>query len=100
MATTNEFDKELEQLKTDVATLREDMATLIDTIKQAGLKEGSEAYEGMQTRARQAGADVRRRATEAYGAVGREVEERPLTSILVAFGTGFVVGMLLDRRGH
>ncbi len=97
MATTNE---ELEQLKSDVATLREDMATLVDTIKQAGMEEGREAYERVQARAREAGADVRRRTSEAYGVVGREVEERPLTSILVAFGTGFVVGMLLDRRGH
>ncbi len=97
---TNEVNQELEQLKSDVATLREDMATLIDTLKQAGTEEGREVYDRVQTRARQAGANVRRSTSEAYGVVGREVEERPLTSILAAFGTGFVVGMLLDRRGH
>lgn len=100
MATTNEVDKELDQLKSDVATLREDMSTLIQTMKQAGMEEGREAYDRVQARARQTGEDARRRANEAYGIVGREVEERPLTSILAAFGTGFVVGMLLDRRGH
>lgn len=96
MAST-EVDKELDQLKSDVATLREDMATLIDTMKAAGMEQGREAYDRAYSRARQAGERVRERAGEAYGVVGREVEDRPLTSVLVAFGTGFVVGMLLDR---
>jgi len=41
---------------------------------------------------------VRARAEDVYETFGKEVEERPLTSVLTAFGVGFVVGMLLDHR--
>lgn len=28
----------------------------------------------------------------------QEIEEHPLTSVLMSFGIGFLIGMLLDRR--
>ena len=97
---TQDVDKEMNQLRSDVAELREDMAALVKTMKDAGVEQGHHFYDRAQERARETGEAVRERAHEAYNAVGREVEERPLTSVLAAFGTGFVVGMLLDRRNH
>jgi ElaB/YqjD/DUF883 family membrane-anchored ribosome-binding protein len=97
---TDEINKELNQLKSDIADLREDMASLVKALKDAGIDQGRQAYDRAYERARRAGESVRERADEAYGAFGKEVEERPLTSVLAAFGTGFVVGMLLDRRHH
>lgn len=99
MATEN-ITKELDQLRSDVADLKDDMASLVGTLKNAGIEQGRQYYNKAYEKARSAGDSVRDKADEAYGAFGREVGERPLTSALAAFGTGFVVGMLLDRRHH
>lgn len=93
-----EITKELNQLKSDIADLRGDMASLVKALKDAGIDQGREAFNRTSERARQASESVREQADEAYSAIGRAVEEHPLTSVLAAFGTGFVVGMLLDRR--
>lgn len=93
-----DITKELNQLKSDIADLRDHMASLVKALKDAGIDQGREAYNKASERARQASESVRAQADEAYSAIGREVEEHPLTSVLAAFGTGFVVGMLLGRR--
>jgi ElaB/YqjD/DUF883 family membrane-anchored ribosome-binding protein len=93
-----DINKEMNQIKADVKALRDDMASLMRTLKDAGVEQGREAYDRAYENARQAGESVRNRAGEAYSAFGKEVEEHPLTSVLAAFGTGFVVGMLLDHR--
>lgn len=85
----NNIDQELNQLKSDMANLREDVATMVDTMKEAGIKKSRNYYD----RSREAGEKVSKRAR-------KEVENHPVTSVLSAFGTGFVVGMLLDRRQH
>jgi len=95
---TEQINREVDQLKTDIAALRADMSSLIKTLKDAGIDKGREYYDNASDRVHQAGDTVRKRANDAYSAVGKEVEEHPLTSVLTAFGTGFVVGMLLDRR--
>ena len=99
MANTNsEFDKELDQLRSDMADLRKDMAALVNTMKEAGINEGQQLYEEASERAKHARDEARKRATDTYSAIEKEVEERPLTSVLTAFGTGFVMGLILDRR--
>lgn len=96
----NNVNDELDKLRSDVTELREDVQVLINAMKEAGLQRGREFYDRAAERARHAGETVRERAGEAYGSIEKEVEARPFTSILAAFGTGFVVGMLLDRRHH
>lgn len=99
MANTS-VDTEINQLKSDVATLRKDMADLMGALKDAGAEQGRKTYNRAYQQAQRTGQYARERATDAYETVGKEVENRPLTSVLTAFGTGFVVGMLLDRRHH
>jgi ElaB/YqjD/DUF883 family membrane-anchored ribosome-binding protein len=96
----NNVDQEINQLKSDMAGLREDMASLVDTMKEAGMEKGRQYYDSAYERARHAGEAVSERAREAYSGFGKEVEDHPMASVLTAFGTGFVVGMLLDRRQH
>ncbi|KPJ95903.1 MAG: hypothetical protein AMJ55_02890 [Gammaproteobacteria bacterium SG8_15] len=93
-----DISNELKKLKADIADLRSDVASLVKTLKDAGVEQGQEAYDRAYERARQTGEAVRARAEDVYETFGKEVEERPLTSVLTAFGVGFVVGMLLDHR--
>jgi ElaB/YqjD/DUF883 family membrane-anchored ribosome-binding protein len=93
-----EITNELNQLKSDIADLRDDMASLLKALKDAGMDQGRNVYNRASERARRARDQVREQAEDTYSTLGREVEEHPLTSVLTAFGTGFVIGMLLDRR--
>lgn len=94
------IDQEMNKIKSDISDLRADMASLINALRDAGIEQGRQTYERAYERARHTGETVRSRTDEAYGMLGKEIEEHPLTSVLAAFGTGFVVGMLLDRRHH
>jgi ElaB/YqjD/DUF883 family membrane-anchored ribosome-binding protein len=95
---TDDINKEMNQIKADINALREDVASLVRALKDAGMEQGRQAYDQAYESVRQAGESVGNRASDAYSAFGREVEQRPLTSVLSAFGIGFVVGMLLDHR--
>ena len=96
----DDINKEMNQIKSDIKALRDDVASLMRVLKDVGVEQGRDAYDQAYENVRRASESVRNRAGEAYSAFGKEVEERPLTSVLAAFGTGFVVGMLLDRRHH
>ena len=93
-----EIDKELNQLKSDIAGLREDMSSLLGVLKKSGMEQGKEFYDRASERARRAGESIRDHADEAYSAFGKEVGDYPLVSMLTAFATGLVVGMVMDRR--
>lgn len=85
---------DLDKVKEDLAALRKDIAALTETYKDTARAE----VEGLAARAR-AGADqVSAKAREGVSAVSGQIEERPLTSALVAFAAGLALGRLLDRR--
>jgi ElaB/YqjD/DUF883 family membrane-anchored ribosome-binding protein len=91
MATTDEITKDLKQ---DLATLKADMGNLMAVMKDLGVEQGRTAY----ARAREVGERARGHAMAAQESVEQYVEARPLTSLLVAFGTGFAIGTLLGTR--
>ncbi len=93
-----DLNKDLNKVKSEIANLREDMASLLQAMKDAGVEQGHEYYDRASKRARQTGESIRDRASEAYSTIDRVVEERPLTSVLTAFATGFIVSMFMDRR--
>lgn len=81
-------------LKKDIEQLRTDLAHTVETLKTIGAEKGQAGVERMRAAGRDAAAQAKafQETTEKY------IEARPLSSVLAAFGTGFVVGMLLDRR--
>lgn len=91
MATTT--DKELQELKDEFATLKSELADIGDTVSRLARSATDEGRE----RVRRAADQSRQHARETWGAVEREVEERPMTSLAAALGIGFILGKLLDR---
>jgi ElaB/YqjD/DUF883 family membrane-anchored ribosome-binding protein len=87
-------DEELTKLRKDMDQLRSDIGSLTEAFRELGVEKGREAM----ARARRAGASVRGDAEALRDRADREIEERPFTSVLMSFGIGFLVGMLLDRR--
>lgn len=96
---------EFKQLKDDAARLRDDLESLARSILEAGKAGSSEARERLETEARKrleqlkhvAGA-AREKGERARETVESQIKERPITSVLVAFGAGLLLGKLLDRR--
>ncbi len=94
----SEVDKELNQVKADIASLREDMSALLQAVKDSGASQGEKVYQTASEQAQRAGEAARHHTRETYNAFGREVEQRPLTAVATALAAGFVAGLLLDRR--
>jgi ElaB/YqjD/DUF883 family membrane-anchored ribosome-binding protein len=89
-----DVNKEIEQLKKDLSGLQNDIRNLTGTLKSAGIEQGKATYE----RARQQGEQWRQKGEDAIGSVGQAIDEKPVTSVLTAFGTGFVIGLLLNQK--
>lgn len=73
---------ETETLQKDTERLREDVAVLSRDARHSARGQA------------QAGID---KARERFGGLSHEIEARPYTGIVVAFGTGLLLGRLLGR---
>ncbi len=110
-APQKDSNEELEAVKADLAKLRGDMGDLLQAVKEQGESrvrhgaswardEAKDAFdEGLDTLNRgyeQARKHGEKRVDEAEQLVGRH----PLTSVVAAFGIGFVIAKLIDGGRH
>ncbi|EKV30527.1 hypothetical protein C882_4486 [Caenispirillum salinarum AK4] len=97
-------ESDVDRLKSDMDALRKDFAALTESLKDVSTARGRSYAE----RARATADDYQHRAqatAEEYQARARAgleqaqatIEERPMTSVLVAFGIGLLLGKILDR---
>ena len=107
-AANRNLEEEFDTLKADLDTLRKDISSLVSSF-------GDAATDEVKTRGRRARAAVgrvtdragevwddatneaSRRGREGVAAVKQQIEERPVISLLVAFGVGLVIGKLINR---
>jgi ElaB/YqjD/DUF883 family membrane-anchored ribosome-binding protein len=85
----------------DLAALRQDFTDLMSKMKSGALKDANGAAENILAqlgdRASHLYDSVTAQGERSVKAVGRQVEERPVVSLLVAFGVGFIASRLLMR---
>ena len=85
----------------DVAALRQDFADLMSQMKSGAFKGANEAAENilgqLGDKANHLYDNVSAQGQRSVKAIGRQVEERPIVSLLIAFGVGFVASRLLSR---
>jgi hypothetical protein len=81
-----EASTDLQAITSDIAALKRDLASLIRNVKVDVSGDVARAYERM---AAQGERSVR--------ALGRQVEEQPVTSLLIAFAVGFIGSRILWR---
>lgn len=86
-------DKDLKELRSELATLRSDFSEISKTLKRIS----GERYAEGRDKVNQGIERGRQQARDSLGEFEREIEARPLTSVAAAFGVGFVLGKLLDR---
>lgn len=85
-------DKDIEDLKSQIADLRDDLSGVADALKKLSGNAAGESAE----RVRRAAERTRDKAKDTLGSLEHEIEDRPFTSVATAFGIGFLLGKLLD----
>lgn len=97
MTNTPNYSKEIDTLKSDVAAVRGDIASLTNAIKGDAANGLDKAARNFSKSASHAFDTALAKERDAQKAVTQQVQENPLQSMLVAVGLGFVVGSLMRR---
>lgn len=93
-----DIDRQMDDIRRDIASLRADLVSLVESIREQGAARGRASYRAARDKVQHGAEQIQERLEEAHDSLGRQVEARPLTSILTAFGIGFVIGLVLDRH--
>jgi ElaB/YqjD/DUF883 family membrane-anchored ribosome-binding protein len=92
---------DLDTLIDDLATLKTDFATIIGQIKSGAVDHASERAElllgQLSDRANELYETVSEQGTQSAEAVSEQVRARPIASLLLAFGLGFIVSRMVLR---
>jgi ElaB/YqjD/DUF883 family membrane-anchored ribosome-binding protein len=99
--------KELDALKADIASLRQDIAGLTTAVRDAASDKAQKTRAETQERIRSTWEDLENKLDEVLaqgkatlGNVESQVGQHPAGSLLTAFGVGFLVAKLLDIGGR
>jgi hypothetical protein len=102
--TEKTHDKELEALKADIASLREEIAGLAAGVKKTAGIHAEQSHAAAQQEGNGVWADLfhkfassRNQGEKVVRDLSTEVELHPLVSIMAAFGLGYIIAKLWYR---
>lgn len=84
---------ETDAIKQDMEALRKDLRDLAESVRASGERR----YQDGVDQARDKYDELRGEASRRTKEVGAEIEARPFTSVLTAFGAGLLLGKLIGR---
>jgi ElaB/YqjD/DUF883 family membrane-anchored ribosome-binding protein len=97
----HETSMNFDALADDLAALRRDFVAMMAQLKSGAIDEASEAAEStlgkLGDQASNAYDKARSQGRDSAKMIGRQIEEHPLASLLIAFGAGFVASRFLAR---
>lgn len=104
MAKENENTTEQSDLEKQVQDLRNDIAAIASTLSDLGSQKINEAkdraksmYESARAQGDEALHDARDKLSQSQDSICACVREKPIASLAIAAGIGFVVGQILRR---
>ena len=95
--TANNVGSELDAVKDDLAKLRADIANLSQTLKDATSETVHEQIGLIRSRIDGIAEDAKSHGRKTLDSLTDHIEEKPLASVLIAFGVGILFGRLFDR---
>ncbi len=97
-----DLKKEMEQLRADLATLRSDVADLAKALKNAGANKADSMKESVEEELRryrdvlrEKMDDAKSKGYEAKDKMDEQIATHPYTSLLTAFGAGYILAKLM-----
>lgn len=104
-ATTADIKEDLQEIRADMERLRDDLAEVVRSMvamsksSAEGAKDRTvDELEFRLGQMRGAYESTRRRARGAAESMHESLEERPVTSMMIAFGVGVAIGKLLSGK--
>jgi ElaB/YqjD/DUF883 family membrane-anchored ribosome-binding protein len=88
----------LDDIKSDLRQLRSDFVGLVKTLKDEAGERAASAASEVKERMGEKLSEAREYGEKVGKQLQTTIEEKPLASVLVAFGVGFLMGKLMDRR--
>ena len=85
---------DIDALREDIAALKADLATAVETMRNNSASTVSGLAQQISDEASALDREVADRGTKATHAIENKVEEQPLTSVMLAFGLGYIISRL------
>jgi ElaB/YqjD/DUF883 family membrane-anchored ribosome-binding protein len=95
--TARNIDGDFDTVKGDLAKLREDIANLSNALKDVTSETVNEQIALIRGRIDTITGEAKQHSRATLEDLADRIEERPLASVLIAFGVGLLAGKLLDR---
>jgi len=87
-----EISRDVDRLRSEIDEMRKDLKTMTRALRDASAEKGKEALDHVEYLRKRAGKHV----TRAEKRLEHGIEERPIVSVVAAFGVGFLLAKLLD----
>jgi hypothetical protein len=97
MSITSNQAADLTTLQDDIATLKHDVAGLIEHLKLGATNSAQRTASRIDGGSRRLYRDVTTEGAHAAKALGRRIEQEPLLALLLFLGVGYIGGRLLSR---
>ena len=94
---SHDVEGEYGAVKDDLAKLRSDIANLSAALKELTASTVHDRIDSLKGRIDSLTGDAKQQSRQALDDLAERVEERPVASVLIAFGVGILIGRLFDR---
>jgi ElaB/YqjD/DUF883 family membrane-anchored ribosome-binding protein len=95
--TSHDVEGEFGVVKDDLAKLRADIANLSAALKDLTSETVHDQIDSLKGRIDRVTHDARDQGRKALDDLAGHIEDRPVSSVLIAFGVGIILGRLFDR---
>jgi ElaB/YqjD/DUF883 family membrane-anchored ribosome-binding protein len=92
-----ESTTDINAIMSDIASLKQDLAALAGHLKDGAVSAGGDAAGQLSGEAKRVLDVLSAQGSRGAKAIGQQVEEQPVLTLLLAFAVGFVGGRLLAR---
>jgi len=89
---------DINALTADVERLKKDLAKALDHLKTGAINSANNLRDDVTDEAAALYEAVSRKGQRTAKALEKQIEDQPMTSVLVAFAAGFLISRLTDRR--
>lgn len=96
-ATPQDLEIEIKKLRAEMAKLAEQIAKTGDTSYSAARRVASEGYEQAKAQGEATINDIKAQARDVEEQLTETVREKPITSLAIAAGVGFLFAVLMRR---